>query len=326
MHLFKQYFPAKKQFLVTTQIGQKALKNQNFIDEVFVFEKNKITFAKFVQFSRNVSQKVKENVNEPIILQPHLSYRSSLLALLLKMPRVTYFETNLGFGAHKVSRLGVLHEAQRIGLLLEPLGVKRKDIISAKPILKSRPLREDFPYHHTIVDRTKKIIAVAPGSVWPTKRWDIKKFGELMQNILAHTEHHLVLLGSKNEEPLADALPDSVVTSERFINLMGKTTLEDLPALYPHFAVLVSNDSSPIHYASSFDIPTIAIFQATTSQMGFAPMATKQVVLENTSLACRPCGLHGHQHCPLGHFECMQSIKPQDVFKVLMTLIYKHYD
>lgn len=320
MNLVKKKFPSKKQFLITTELGKKALDKQTYIDEIYVLEKKTLSSKQFIQFSINLGKKIHQNSSSPVILQPHLSYRSSFLALMLGMPRITYFETKLNFGAKKVSRIAIMHEAYRIGLLLEALGITREEIMRTKPFLKPLPLRSDFPFRENIYHNSKKIIGIAPGSVWPTKRWDVAKFAELMRNLLESTDFHIVLLGSKNEESMFEALPRSIINSAKVINLMGRTKLEDLPGLYDQFALIVSNDSSPIHYASAIDIPTVTIFQATTAQMGFAPLSSQHTILEDSDLECRPCGLHGHTECPLGHFKCMKNIDVKSVFEAVIAL------
>ena len=67
---------------------------------------------------------------------------------------------------------------------------------------------------------------------------------------------------------------------KRILDLVGKTNLDDLRGVYPRLSAIVSNDSSPIHYASAFNVSTVAIFGATASAMGFGPLADESSVVE----------------------------------------------
>jgi heptosyltransferase II len=104
-------------------------------------------------------------------------------------------------------------------------------------------------------------------------------------------------------------------------NLVGKTTLYELKQVFSEIQILVSNDSAPIHFASAYNVPTIAIFGATTPSLGFAPIADKSAICEVTNLDCRPCSDHGPQTCPLGHFRCMKDLKAQTVFEVVRNTL-----
>ena len=42
-------------------------------------------------------------------------------------------------------------------------------------------------------------------------------------------------------------------------------------------------------------------------------------LLENNDLDCRPCGLHGGDKCPKGHFKCMLDIKPEMVMEKITS-------
>jgi heptosyltransferase-2 len=70
-----------------------------------------------------------------------------------------------------------------------------------------------------------------------------------------------------------------------------------------------TNDSAPLHLASAINAPTRAIFCSTIKDFGFTPLSTDSAVIEtDLELDCRPCGLHGHEACPKGHFKCALSI------------------
>lgn len=311
----RERLPKTRQLLITTPIGLAALKDHPDLDDILVFDKRQ---RGLFGESRRLKAELKSKVSgKTWILQAHRSFRSSFLCRLIGLPTVTYHESQCSFLARKkVSRVVVLHETQRILLLLEAFGIARGEMVSARPFL--------APVHQSVM-KTKvlefadgrAIVALAPGSVWGTKRWPSAYYGELAKRILAGTECVLVIIGSRDEVPAATEVEALAADPKRVLNLAGQTSLDDLRAIFPEFRLLVSNDSSPLHYASAFGTPTLAIFGATVPALGFGPLAPRSYVAE-LDLICRPCGAHGPQTCPLGHFRCMKEQLPEGIAGLLL--------
>ncbi len=309
--------PMTRQHLITTASGAEALKGHPLLSSVHVyakrsrhaFENNLFGLKPMLQLRAKIRAL---NLTTPIILQPHKSLRSTLLAKVLGFPVITYTETTGSIFAFKrFVRTAVLHEADRVALLLEGLGIDRSDLLGCRPSLPTAPL----PLAAQDLGKPLQWIAVAPGSVWATKRWPAEKYAQLVSRILEKQNVGIVLLGSKDESDAAavilnsNNLPDQ---KKRILNLVGLTSLTDLNGIYPRVKAVISNDSSAIHYASAFNIPTLAIFGSTIPAMGFAPLAEGSKVAE-ISLSCRPCSAHGPMVCPLGHFKCMKDLSVESV-------------
>jgi heptosyltransferase-2 len=161
----------------------------------------------------------------------------------------------------------------------------------------------------------KKIILIAPGSKWFTKRWPLEYFNELLKKLAKNSEYKVVIIGGEEESTF------DMYTDKNIVNLCGKTSLLDVAEICSRSNIIVTNDSSPIHIASAFsNIHIIAIFGATTEELGFFPWSKNSEVLENMNLDCRPCGLHGGEKCPKGHFKCMLDIKPELVYEKIETI------
>ena len=96
-------------------------------------------------------------------------------------------------------------------------------------------------------------------------------------------------------------------------------------ALMPHFKLFITNDSGPMHIATAFNVPTLAIFGPTTRELGFFPYGRGHRVLEVKGLPCRPCALHGGRKCPQGHFKCMRLITVDDVFNNAKEMLQENH-
>ena len=74
------------------------------------------------------------------------------------------------------------------------------------------------------------------------------------------------------------------------------------------------NDSGPLHIASAMNAPVTSFFCSTVPDFGFGPLADQSKIVQvKEKLPCRPCGLHGHNSCPKGHFKCGNDISISEI-------------
>jgi heptosyltransferase-2 len=150
--------------------------------------------------------------------------------------------------------------------------------------------------------------------VWGTKRWPY--YPELAGELAGAAR--VVILGSANDAELATAI---VLAAPSAIDATGQLSLLASAELVRRCAVLVTNDSAPLHLASAMETPTVAIFGPTVPEFGFGPLAPRASVVGHEGLPCRPCDRHGPQRCPLGHFRCMRELTPALVAERVRALL-----
>ena len=154
--------------------------------------------------------------------------------------------------------------------------------------------------------RHAPFIAIAPGSVWATKRWPY--YSKLAQRLAPR--HRLVVVGGPEDSPLAQEIVVAA-GADRAIDATGKLSLLASAELIARARVLVTNDSSPQHLASAAGTPTVSIFGPTVPAFGFGPLAPNSREAELTALPCRPCHHHGPTVCPLQHWKCMRDLNAE---------------
>lgn len=319
--LAKQALPQVKQYLITTPLGAKVLEGHPDLDGLFIFDKKKVSLLESAKLLRQALAKEGIAKGNAYLLKAHNSYRSFFLAKLLRLPTVGYYESALSFFlTHEVDRIALFHEAWRVAHLLERFGVERSAICRSMPYL-PRGRGEFCARHEPFFSQSspkEKVIAIAPGSVWGTKKWPTEFYQEFTEKLLtAHQDWKVVLLGSPLERDECQRIFKNLPSFQaRILDLAGQTDFADLRDIYSLLSALIANDSAPIHFASAFSVPTLAIFGATVPAMGFGPLAPYSLVVEHEGLACRPCSAHGPMSCPLGHFKCMREITPTQVFEV----------
>lgn len=145
-----------------------------------------------------------------------------------------------------------------------------------------------------------RFVVLAPGSRWGSKRWPY--YGELA----AALDVAVVVMGGGEDreqgEQIVAAAPGRAWNAAGGLSLMGSA------ALVARAALVVSNDSVPLHLATALGRPVVALFGPTIPAFGFGPLWPDGEVIEHPGLACRPCSHHGPPVCPLGHHRCMREI------------------
>lgn len=157
---------------------------------------------------------------------------------------------------------------------------------------------------------------IFPGSVWPTKRWTEEGFSGVAQDLIKDG-FRVYWMGSPDEASLCERLMSQVPGSE---SLAGKISLYESFLALAHGKVLISNDSGSMHLGAMAGVPTVAIFGPTVLSIGYRPWQNQAIVVQR-DLDCRPCGLHGHVKCPLGHHHCMKHISAEEVSLHRKTLL-----
>lgn len=97
--------------------------------------------------------------------------------------------------------------------------------------------------------------------------------------------------------------------------------LGPLKAVLARAALAVSSDSGPMHLASALGLPVLALFGSSVRAFGFAPAGPEDRVLEVDDLPCRPCGVHGRNHCWLGHWRCLRELSPERVERAVLDML-----
>jgi heptosyltransferase II len=247
------------------------------------------------------------------------SIRSGALALVAGIRRRVGFDTAAGryLYTHRVPYDETSHHSERLRLLAQQAaGPAEPGLEALRPRLYPGDaerasvdslLREGSP-------GSEPLVALAPGSVWATKRWPY--YPELAALIRTHAR--VVIVGSPADRPLADTIRARVPDA---IGATGRLSLLGSAELLGRCIAVVSNDSAPVHLASAMNVPTLAVFGPTVPGFGFGPVADVSDVAGHDSLACRPCHRHGPQRCPLGHWRCMGELSAHEVFQALTRLI-----
>ncbi|HEM46091.1 MAG TPA: lipopolysaccharide heptosyltransferase family protein, partial [Alphaproteobacteria bacterium] len=159
-------------------------------------------------------------------------------------------------------------------------------------------------------------IAVAPGARHDTKRWPRERFAELVSSLVSRGER-IALVGGAGDREICRAVAGE---AEGVVDCCGGFSPVETAAVLAGCALLVTNDSAPLHIAEAVGTPVVALFGPTVGQFGYAPRLPASVLVERT-LECRPCSRNGARPCPLGTKECLAEIPSARVLKAVLETL-----
>jgi heptosyltransferase-2 len=241
---------------------------------------------------------------------PHRSWRSAVLGFWSgARERIGFADSPAALTyTRRVPRPTGGHEVERLLALAQPLG-GTTPAVSLGLTAADHAAAEAWLAAHGV---GPGFVAMAPGSVWGTKRWPY--YGELA----SRTDAPVVIVGSRQDAPLAQSIAQS--SGGRAVSAAGALSLRESAALIRRARVLVTNDSAPLHLATAVGTPVLALFGPTVPEFGFGPRRPGDVTLGHAELSCRPCSRHGPQVCPLGHHRCMRDLSVEAVSKAMATM------
>ena len=303
----KKSFPNCLIDFMTIPSSANLLEKDTNINDLIVFDKRGA--HKGIKGLKKIIKLVKDNSYD-VCICPHRSLRSALIAKFSNINiRVGFDNSSWKFAfTHVVKYDQKLHETQRNLSLLNEIGIQSTQ---TRPVIKED--ENDIHFVDSLFGENEleesNVFAIAPGSVWPTKRWPKTYFIDLI-NKLEKNNFKIILIGGEKDIPLNNDIIRECPTA---ISLAGVITLRQTKYLLTKCRGIVSNDSAPLHLGLAANIPVISLFGPTISEFGFAPIESNSYVMDNDKLNCRPCGIHGSYKCPTKTFDCMENIKVDQV-------------
>lgn len=135
-----------------------------------------------------------------------------------------------------------------------------------------------------VVTHRPYVLMIPGGSAHrPEKRWPAERYGELAQ-VLEARGYDTIVVGGAQEAELANIIRRKAA---RALNLTGQTDLPRVAALGARAALIVGNDTGPLHLAAATGAPTIVLFSAASDPDLSAPRG-HVVVLRSPDLAEMP--------------------------------------
>ncbi len=261
---------------------------------------------------------IKKN-NYDIIYSPHRSFRTSFIVMKLGVKETYGFNNSSLKHVYKylIDYRNGRHEVQR-NLDLINFNYTGNDWRITPIVNVSMSQKEKINSYISSNSLNKKIAAIAPGSVWSTKRYPSGYFEEIIKFFL-DKDFNILLIGSEKEKLLCKDIKGKFGSG--IFNTAGMFSITETIELLKKTEILVSNDSAPTHFGMCADIPVITIYCSTVPEFGFFPFNKKSSYVSLQGLSCKPCGIHGYNECPVKNFACGNNLKPDVVISKVREII-----
>jgi len=149
-------------------------------------------------------------------------------------------------------------------------------------------------------------IAIGAGASYGSaKCWPPDRFAELANRLQGRAGAEVILFGTSTEAAVSSAIAAGMHRPP--IDLTGKTTINDLPALLSQCHLFIGNDSGAMHVAAAVGLPVVAVF-GPTDPFGTSPVTPRCSIVQEKPY-CSPCFL---RRCPTDH-RCMTRVTPDAV-------------
>jgi heptosyltransferase-2 len=302
----KNKYPEAAIDVLAIPVGGQVWQNNPRIRDIILFDKRKKHRGALAL--RSLGKQLRKKAYQ-LVVSPHRSLRSGLLACYTgAVERITFDKSTMSwlFFNRRV-KYRQIHEIDRNLSLID---------VTEKIYPEIYPSEEEKNRTLALLQRTANpnIIAIAPGSVWETKKWPIDYFAKVVKE-LCRMNIAVVLIGGKADAALCQHLADG---NHDVLNLAGQLNVRESYQVIRQSRVLLTNDSAPLHMGSAAGTPVIAVFGPTIAEFGFGPYNTSNSkIIDIGELHCRPCGIHGANKCPTGTFECMLNVKPHIILEAI---------
>jgi heptosyltransferase-2 len=132
---------------------------------------------------------------------------------------------------------------------------------------------------------------------------------EKLKALIASIKLPVVLIGGPDDKEVGVALQHTF--GDRVFNACGNYNINESAIFVKQANYIVSHDTGFLHIACAFNKPTVTIWGATTPALQFSALYPTNSDSPRfdaivPDLNCQPCAKQGSNHCPKGHFNCMQ--------------------
>jgi ADP-heptose:LPS heptosyltransferase len=150
-----------------------------------------------------------------------------------------------------------------------------------------------------------RFIGINPGGTKPEKRWSVDGFAQVARRLQEALRLPVAVLGGacdvERAQRIAEQLPEPPLITA------GWATLGDTAAVLERCAVVVTNDTGPMHMAVALAIPVAALF-GPTSPTKFGPFSRQARVL------------HHQEPCSRCQRPCLHTVTVEEVVEAVLGL------
>lgn len=171
------------------------------------------------------------------------------------------------------------------------------------------------------LDGPGPLFALNPGAEYgAAKRWPAERFVEAAVQLHQRVTCRWVVLGGRADVELSEGITRQINAATGTVtatSVAGKTSLRELCAVLKACALVITNDTGPMHVAAALGVPVVAPFGSTSPELT-GPQSAPGLshALLRGEAACAPCFL---RECPVD-FRCLKSIAAPPVVEAALAV------
>lgn len=291
----KKQLPDISIHYLTKPAFQEILADNPYIDKIHLLDKH--PFAKGLELQIE---------NYGLVIDLHHNLRTLLFKTALGVRSFAFPKLNIEkfiMVNFKINKLPKKHIVARYFEPTRVLGIKNDEegLDYFIPQVDQINLLEGIPILQA------RYICWAIGAQHFSKRLPVHKIIEACRK----TNLNIIILGGADDAERGNEI--KLAIGERCINTCGKLTLNQSAWVIKHSLRLYTNDTGLMHIAAALKKTIISFWGNTIPAFGMYPYYGKYTIessiIENNNLSCRPCSKIGFNHCPKGHFRCMEDLE-----------------
>ncbi len=309
----KKKFPVSTIYWVTLKISAALLKNNPFIDKVFVYDFESISILNQLKFD--------------YVYSIDKSLRSGALAMSVNA------KNRLGFGINDNGKIIPLNDGAGYNYLLgmdDNLKFKVNQRSGQDYLAETLELeyeRNDYVFEFTdeekiFIEQYKKEIHITPedkivgfntgcSNIYPNKKMTVEQHCNLIESLLSYSDYKIMLLGgpedNERNNEIAEYFKGLIINTPTNEGVRQGACFESIPQ------VIVTGDSFGMHLAIALKKYVIAWFGL--SCWTEIDLYDRGVKLFPEGLECAPCW---KKECPY-NLECIQMIDLERIEKEIIN-------
>lgn len=140
---------------------------------------------------------------------------------------------------------------------------------------------------HYLQETGRPLVALQPGAGDPRRRWPVEKFAQV-GDALARDGARVIVTGADFDRPLVEGV--AAAMTQQVVTAYNALTLGGLGALFTRCAVVIGNDTGPLHLAAAVGARTVPIFWCPNLLNSTVFTRTRHRPVVSWQVTCPECG------------------------------------
>ena len=181
------------------------------------------------------------------------------------------------------------------------------------------PNEEDEQYSFNLLNKYKcldanLLVGINPNAFQRVNLWFEDRFAKVADSLIQDNNAQIIFFGSKSDERRIECILSHM--NNKAVNLSGKLTLNQYVSLLKRLNLFITLDSGPMHLASVFKIPTVALFGAEEVRK-FGPYGNPKSIILQKKVNCKLC----NQKLACKQRHCMDALSVDEVVDACKQLV-----